>query len=178
VILRKPTGVRYGYELVRLLHDGKKASLIKPEELAKLREIVNDPKTVGIEETEEILKRIAEPPPSPIISDAGFKRYQLLVPNYIKEEDQYSVEIRIAHKQRAVGNQAMIFLNLPIADCSSKTEKPLVGRSAEKNEQVDYTIHSENRTLIYDTALAFAIASQRHRKDLAVILAELKKLGI
>jgi hypothetical protein len=178
VVLRKPTGVRYGCELVRLLHDGRKISLITPEEVAKLREIVNNPDMVGIEETEQIAQKIAEPPPSAVIGDTGFKRYQLLVPNYIKEGNQYNVEIKIAHKQKAVGNQAMIFLNLPIAHCSSKSEGPLVGRAAEKLEQVDYTINSENRNLIYDTALAFAIASQRHRRDLAEILSKLAKLGV
>lgn len=178
VVLRKETGVRYGCELVRLLHDGRKISLITPEELAQLREIVNNPNTVGIEETEQIAKKIAEPPPSAVIADTGFKRYQLLVPNYIKEGNQYQVEIKIAHKQKAVGNQAMIFLNLPIARCSSKSEEPLVGRAAEKLEQVDYTIKSENRNLIYDTALAFVIASSRHRRDMADILSKLEKLGI
>ena len=174
VVLRKETGVRYGCELVRLIHEGRKRSLITPEQLNELKTIVNNSDSDGIEEAEKIIMKIAGPAPSELIDNTGFRRYQLSVPNYIKQGNQYNVEIRIAHKQRAVGNQAMIFLNLPLVNCLPKSGESIIGRNANKLEEVDYTINSANSNLIYDTVLAFAIASKRHRRDMAMIFSKLR----
>ena len=85
----------------------------------------------------------------------------------------YAVEIKIAHKQRAVGNQAMIFVNLPLKYCQSKGSQPLIGRCADKSEKADYAINAGNVEMVFDTFVAFALASVSHRNDLKMIFEKL-----
>jgi hypothetical protein len=174
VVLQKDSGVRYGCELVRLLVEGQKLSLLSNDELKQLKSILQGSRGKGIEETEQIAQEITKNFSSHVGDQHGFKRYQLIVPNYIKKCLKYSVEIKIAHKQKAVGNQAMIFVNLPVEYCASELEKPIIGRPAERLEKINYLIDSTNHQLISDTVIAFAIASERHRRDMEMIFSALR----
>jgi len=168
VILQKDNGTRYGYELTALLVGGLKIGLITEDEISTLKALIEE-NFDRIEETEEI--ELAESPDNryDIEEKFGFKRYVLRTPDYLKKREKYNVEIKIAHKQRAVGNQAMIFLNLPIRFCQALDGSSLIGRIAEKKERIQYIIDKTNRTLIYDTLLAFIIGSKKHRDDIKLI---------
>lgn len=168
VVLNKPGGVRYGCELVRLIVEARKVSLLREDEFERLRQIVFSPLKNGIEETEQILRE-DDPQTHNLATSYGFARHRLVVPNYLKETETYSVEIKIAHKQRAVGNQAMIFVHLPLRHCVSQSDFPLIGRCAEKLELVSYSIGSGNVSLIRDTVIGFSLASNRHHNDIQAI---------
>jgi hypothetical protein len=126
VEIRKPQGVRYGCELVWLLKNGKDINLISQDRFNILQELVNSPLISGIEESEKI-ERSVDMDAVTIATERGFQRNILRVPNYLKIAQAYSVEIKIAHKQRAVGNQAMIYVNLPISSCQPLNSRPIVG---------------------------------------------------
>jgi len=165
--IQKKKKTVYGYELTRLVIEGKKLGLITVDEIDELKDLIAADFN-GIQENERIeLKRT--PDESRIGEKFGFKRHQLRTPDYIKRGEKYSVEIKISHKQRAVGNQSMIFLNLPIRFCTALDGSSVFGRIAEKKEEIQYIIDSTNRKLIFDTTLAFIVASKQHREDIKLI---------
>lgn len=168
VILNKPGGVRYGCELVRLVVEALEIGLLTDDEFERLKRIVFGSLENGIEESERIARE-----PDPLIDSLatkyGFTRHRLIVPNYLRSSEAYSVEIKIAHKQRAVGNQAMIYVHLPLRYCAPSSDALLIGRCAEKLEQAQYTIGRENIDLIRDTVVAFSLASSRHHNDIKAI---------
>lgn len=172
VVLNKPQGIRYGCELTCLLVESIKLGLLAQEKFKELEVLIKTPLQAGIEELEKI-RREEDHPAKTIATGYGFARHYLRVPNYLKESVSYSVEIKIAHKQRAVGNQAMIYVNLPFKFCQSQSSFPLIGRCAEKNEKVDYIIDCKNIGLVFDTLVAFALASLDHRNDLKMIFDKL-----
>lgn len=172
VELRKPQGIRYGCELIWLLKKGREAGLITAERVDILSNLINSSLAAGIEESEKI-ERTIDSGANTVATSMGFQRHYLHVPNYIKVAHSYAIEIKIAHKQRAVGNQAMIYVNIPVARCEPLNTKPLIGRIAEQSEQVRYVIDSKNSHLIDDAIIAFSIASQSHRADLKAIFEKL-----
>jgi hypothetical protein len=108
----------------------------------------------------ELVRLIVEGRKIGILAEAIFLELKELV---------YSVEIKIAHKQRAVGNQAMIYVHLPLSRCQSEEGQPFIGRCAERLEKAYYIVDSENIGVVYDTVVAFALASVDHRNDLRMI---------
>lgn len=172
VALNKPNGVRYGCELVRLLVESKSMGILSEARFAELRQLVFAPLDAGIEELEKI-QREDDLEANTIATKYGFARHYLRVPNYLRVAGSYAVEIKIAHKQRAVGNQAMIYVNLPLKYCQSQSSQPLIGRSANKSEKADCIIDASNVDMISDTIVAFALASVDHRNDLKMIFEKL-----
>lgn len=168
VALNKPQGIRYGCELTCLLVESSRLGLLPQDKFKELEILVRTPLEAGIEELEKI-KREADASAKTIATGYGFTRHYLHVPNYLKETGAYSIEIKIAHKQRAVGNQAMIYVNLPIKLCQSQSSTPLINRCAEKSEKADYIIDCKNVGMIFDAIVAFALASIDHRNDLKMI---------
>ncbi len=166
--IQKKAGTRYGYELTRLIVEGKELGLITKDEIAELKDLISA-NFDGVQEAERIEFK-QTPNSTPDIGEKfGFKRHQLITPDYIKRGEKYAVEIKIAHKQRAVGNQSMIFLNLPVRFCMALDGSSIVGRIAEQKEEIQYCIDSTNRKLIFDTTLAFIVASKQHREDIELI---------
>jgi len=172
VILQKPDGVRYGCELIRLLVEGRRSSLISTTEFSELRQFVESSMESGIEENEKI-KKMKQDKES-IAQQLGYVRYTLQVPDYLLDRSSYSVEIKIMHKQRAVGNQSMVFVNIPVQQCRTLNGQPLVGRQADSKELVEWVINKKNYGVIIDTIKAFCIASLRHKHDIQEIFKCLK----
>jgi len=172
VVLQKEQGVRYGCELAWLIQKSRDTGILPRTEYDALKRLVGTPLDQGIEESERVA-RAEDTKALTIAAEHGFVRHTLHVPNYLKTQTAYQVEIKIAHKQRAVGNQAMVYVNLPVEICQSQNGSPLVGRCAEKAEQLDYLIDSRNVGVVTDTVLAFALASRAHRDDLNQIFSKL-----
>lgn len=168
VVLQKPQGTRYGYELVRLLVESRNIGALSNERFDELDQLVHAPFQGGIEEQEQIA-RVDDPDANTVATQFGFSRHYLHVPNYWRTGTTYSVEIKIAAKQRAVGNQAMIFVNLPVEHCESQNDVPLIGRRANSKEKIRFTVGAHNVDVVYDTIVAFAVASEAHRNDLRMI---------
>lgn len=165
--LHKPVGIRYGCELARLMVEVRRLGLLPPARWRELRTLLDAQiETDGIEERERI---IMTPPTADAVVDAhGFRRFVQHVPDYLKIAPDYAVEIKIGPKQRAVGTQAMIYVHLPVQACSAEAGA-LPGRTAVQNEQAIYRITAANSTLVYDTVLAFVLASRSHARDIKLI---------
>ncbi len=175
VVLNKRGGVRYGCELVRLIVEARRLRLLSKKAFDRLRDVVNSPLEAGVEERERIREEeeLDADGPAVIPAEYAFVRRCFRVPVYLKRTDAYSLEITIKAKQRAVGNQAMVYVYLPLDRCCGRDGRPLVGRCAERNEKAEYDLSEENASLISDTVLAFAFASVRHRNDLRMIFEQL-----
>lgn len=78
--------------------------------------------------------------------------------------DEATIEIEVRHRQKAVGFQAMVFLLIPIKRCKPSN---LIGRTAKRNELVQWSPSTE---VLKGLVRAFAIASRRHRDDIAELL--------
>lgn len=172
VVLNKKQGVRYGCELAWLVQKSCAIGILPQNEYLQLKSLLNEPMNRGIEES-ELIRRKTDLNTTTLATARGFVRHILQVPNYLKTTELFEIEIRIAHKQRAIGNQAMVFVNLPITACKSQNSRSLVGRCANSLEQADYVVDKNNVGLIVDTVTAFAIASQTHRADLKTIFEKL-----
>ena len=114
----------------------------------------------GIAETETVARVETE------VSRLGFLRTEYRFPCYIKRRNDYEIEITLFRRQRAVGLQAMIYVNLPLRRCRAENGEPLIGRMAGVNELALFRIHRENARLAIDLIEAFACASRTHRADL------------
>ena len=69
----------------------------------------------------------------------------------------------------------MVYLCLPLIQCNSEINKPLIGRIAEENEKIFYIIDESNKDIVYDTILAFIFSSNKHLEDLKLIFYQLEK---
>ena len=176
LILNKEKGVRYGCELAKLWLDALRLEMLSSNNLEDLIELANKSSFGGIENNEIIEKKPFSENTGSLQNELGFIRYVQAIPNYIKNSDKYSVEIKLAHKQRAVGIQAMIYVWIPIKFCKSEDGTKIIGRTAIKNERVIYEINKENADLILDATRAFCVASKRHSNDMKMILEATKKL--
>jgi hypothetical protein len=160
---------RYGYELIWLFKHAADLGLITKVRRRRLLELVNEPLIDGIEETEKI-QMVLSTSVQNEATKQGFSRHQFHVPSYFKGADSYAIQVKIAPKQRAVGNQAMIYVHLPISHCTTMDGSELSGRVAARNEHVRYEIKDANSLLIDDCIVAFAQASCTHRNDLKRLL--------
>jgi R.Pab1 restriction endonuclease len=168
------TKARYGYELVWLLYQAKKRNILPSARYKNLRKLVFGKMISGIEESEKIQMH-SDLGAKTTATEHGFVRHYLHTPNYLLAAKSYSIELKIAHKQRATGNQAMIYVHVPLNRCQSNTKKtPLIGRCAIKREKANYIIDASCVDLICNTIVAFALASVAHRNDLQKILSSNK----
>lgn len=166
---------RYGAELTRLLVESRHLGLLLQQDFEELKELIGAPLTNGIEESDRILLRHS--PEALLATRHGFARFVLEVPFYEKRTPEYAIQISISKKQRAVGNQAMVYVCLPIAHCTSRSaENSFIGRIADVKEEATYCITSANVSLIIDAIVAFAIASQNHREDFKRIFEKVEAL--
>jgi len=162
-----------GFELTRLLYEGIKLKILSNADLHKLEEFINNVQaTETLDENEKIFRedRFQE-------IKGGFKKFEEKTPLFIKknEEGSYFVEIILKHRQYAVGVQSMVYLCIYIEKLKDKNGNSLIGRNAEAKEVGEFETTLGNKELITDVVKAFAIASQRHKKDVLSILEQIKE---
>ena len=166
---------RYGAELTRLLVEARHLGLLSQQDFEGLKQLISEPLINSVEESDRILLRKSSP--DTLATRHGFARFVLEVPFYEKRTSAYAIQISISKKQRAVGNQAMVYVCLPVAQCTSRsTQNAFIGRTADAKEKATYCITSQNVSLITDAIVAFAIASQNHRDDFRRIFEKIEAL--
>ena len=166
---------RYAAELTRLLVEARHLGLLSQQDFEGLKQLISAPLINGVEESDRILLRKSSE--DTLATRHGFARFVLEVPFYEKRTAEYTIQISISKKQRAVGNQAMVYVCLPIAQCTSRSaENSFIGRTADVKEEATYCITSQNVSLITDAIVAFAIASQNHRDDFRRIFENIETL--
>jgi len=165
----------YPCELAFLVQHAKNSGLLSAGDFEELCRLASgDVEGGGIEESERILENEENATLFPPAQKYGFRRSVRLTPRYVKMCENYVVEVQVSPKQRAVGNQAMIYLCIPIKFCTDEEDASPIGRVAKKNESLKFKIQRNNADMIKDTVIAFLLASQRHRRDIHEILERMK----
>ena len=77
-------------------------------------------------------------------------------------------EITIKEKQRAVGNQPMLYVCIPVSELITKP--PLIGRSAETKEHAEFILDKNNYEVVLHLVKIFGILSPVHRTDIINII--------
>ena len=165
----------YPCELAFLVQHAKGSGLLSAGDFEELCRLASgDVEGGGIEESEKIIESEENVNWFPPAQQYGFRRSVRLTPRYVKMCENYVVEVQVSPKQRAVGNQAMIYLCIPIKFCTDEEDASPIGRVAKKNESLKFKIQRNNADMIKDTVIAFLLASQRHRQDIHRILERMK----
>ncbi|MFA4647223.1 R.Pab1 family restriction endonuclease [Pyrococcus kukulkanii] len=141
----------YDYELSKIVKLAYRAGILSERDIKELLEFVDgvssylEDKGIWRKSTKRCLH--------------GFELYEEVYPVAKKELPTGEfIEIVLKHKQRAVGYQSMVYVCIPLTNIRPS----LAGRSARKNEIVEYEVPPE---LIKETLKAFIIASESHKKD-------------
>ena len=77
-------------------------------------------------------------------------------------------EIIIKEKQRAIGVQPMLFFCFPVSNLFSTT--PLIGRTANQNEQATLIINASDAYDYLKMLEIFGMLSQKHNHDILEII--------
>lgn len=163
----------YGCEFIWLLAESLRIQIMSKQRLDEILEIASAMPSGGFAEEETIIQK--EDLDSGELSKHGFRRFALQVPVHLKSMETFAVEIKIAPRQRAVGNQAMVFVHLPLSCCHPLDGlPPFVDRTAKKKERAEYRINAENIEILSDIATAFLLASAKHRDDMRKLLEQIR----
>lgn len=77
-------------------------------------------------------------------------------------------EILIKERQYAIGVQPMLYLCFPITEL--KSERILLGRSVDKNEEAEFIIDNTNYEILLNLLYFFGMLSKNHKKDIISII--------
>jgi hypothetical protein len=104
------------------------------------------------------------------INKFDFEYTQVKYPLLIHKFNGYEIvtEIKITEKQYAVGTQPMLYFCFPITKL--KTEKSLIGRTAETKEIAHFEITENNISVFLEILKMFGILSNNHRHDILQII--------
>ena len=173
VILRQGGKKFYGREFIWLLAESRQIGILPQQRLEEALKIASTPPSGGFADEEAIVRTAA--PCSGALTDSGFRLFNLRVPAFLKSAETYAVEIKVTHRQYAVGNQAMVFVHLPLSHCRPLGgREPFAGRMAEKKEMAEYRINAKNVGILSDIATAFLFASVKHRDDMRQLLEQIR----
>jgi len=83
------------------------------------------------------------------------------------------IELFVDSKQKAVGNQVMLFFDIPVKELEEW--KNLENRPAYTNEKVTWTINKKNSEVLVYLVKCFMSGSQQHNQDLLSICKAIQK---
>jgi hypothetical protein len=167
VVFQRNGVTKYGHELSTLLLDARQLGIVSRDELAALRKSLDGGKA-GIEETEDVsLEKVAAPREK---LPAGFEELVEKSALFVKETPHGRIEIRIQKKQRAVGDQAMLYVCLPTSLLRRADGSPRPPVPAKTKEQAVYVFDKDNAGFLLDIVRAFGVASRQHNEDMRAIL--------
>lgn len=161
---------RYGFELSSLLFLAVKHNVVGKEILA---EILQYAKQVNDNEYLDVVTKISRNfKGEKILSGMNFHKFTDTYEAYLVIKESYVIEAIVKHKQRAVGYQPMVYINLPI----SKFEENVVGRKAMAKEYISYCVNEGKNNFLQDCLKVFILTSARHRVDIRNILLAIQQL--
>jgi len=171
LIVPKTNEIRYGYELSKIIWNARRIGILNDDDFDELDKFINNiNNTDTLEENEEIVLQKTN---TEVLG--GFIKAIQKVPVFIKNNGEYFVEIKLEHKQRAVGLQAMIYLCIWLRYCEDDAGNQILNRNAEMKEMCTYKIDISKKDLIKDVIKAFAIASQKHKRDIGLIVQQVRE---
>jgi hypothetical protein len=160
---------KFGAELSKLLVDALRAGIISTNDLLRERDRLAKLAEATLEEREGT---IIEKTPLDTKSGLpdGFTRWTQKTPQFLRETAHGWIQIQLKPRQRAVGNQAMVYVCLPLNRVLAADGSPLPPGPAKTKETVFYDFTRANAGFLLDIVRAFAIASKQHNEDMGNIL--------
>lgn len=164
---------KFGAELSKLLVDALRQGVISTNDLLRERDRLAKLAEVTLEEREGVTTEKTPLDAKGGELPAGFTRWTQKVPQFLRETEHGWIQIQLKPRQRAVGNQAMVYVCLPMSQVLTADGRPRTPGPAKTKETVFYDFTRTNAGFLLDVVRAFAIASRQHNEDMAQILGKI-----
>jgi len=161
---------KYLYELSEYLYYLVKFGLFSIKKLEDLKEFLSSLKKSDLIEKHSHCQIKRTHPQNENINNLDFEILKIEYPQLIYKFKNYEIiaEITIREKQRAIGVQPMLYFCFPITELISN--KPLIGRVAEKKEFAYFKINKDNAMVVFEMIKIFGMLSVSHRFDIVQVL--------
>ena len=161
---------KYLYELSEYLYYLVKFGLFSIKKLEDLKEFLSSLKKSDLIEKHSHCQIKRTHPQNENINNLDFEILKIEYPQLIYKFKNYEIiaEITIREKQRAIGVQPMLYFCFPITELISN--KPLIGRVAEKKEFAYFKIDKDNAMVVFEMIKIFGMLSVSHRFDIVQVL--------
>jgi len=164
---------KFGAELSKMLVDALRQGVISTNDLLRERDRLAKLAEVTLEEREGVTTEKTPLDAKGGELPAGFTRWTQKVPQFLRETEHGWIQIQLKPRQRAVGNQAMVYVCLPMSQVLTADGRPRTPGPAKTKETVFYDFTRTNAGFLLDVVRAFAIASRQHNEDMAQILGKI-----
>lgn len=164
---------KFGAELSKILVDALRQGVISTNDLFRERDRLAKLAEVTLEEREGVTTEKTPLDAKGGALPAGFTRWTQKVPQFLRETEHGWIQIQLKPRQRAVGNQAMVYVCLPMTQVLASDGKLRTPGPAKTKETVFYDFTRTNAGFLLDVVRAFAIASRQHNEDMAQILGKI-----
>lgn len=165
--------IKYGGELAKILLESLRLGFISTNDITRERNSLNKLADSTLEERESVTMEKTPLTKKNKSLPQGFMRWTEKVPQFVRETKFGSVQIQLKPKQRAVGNQAMVYVCLPMTKVLNADGSPRNAAVARSKETVFYNFNRDNADFLFDIVRAFGIASRQHNEDMNRILGEI-----
>ncbi|MBI3875782.1 MAG: R.Pab1 family restriction endonuclease [Verrucomicrobia bacterium] len=164
---------KFGAELTKILVEALRIGIISTNDLLHERDRLAKLADTTLEEHEGItVEKTSAPPDGRPLPD-GFARWTQKVPRFVRETESGSIQIQLKPRQRGVGNQAMIYVCLPMTTMRAMDGSPRPSGPARTKETVLYIFDRKNAGFLLDVVRAFGMASRQHNEDMNQILSKI-----
>lgn len=163
---------KFGAELSKILVDALRQGVISTNDLLRERDRLAKLSDATLEEREGITTEKTPFDAQSGLPD-GFARWTQRVPQFLRETEHGWIQIQLKPRQRAVGNQAMVYVCLPMTQVLAADGRPRLPGPAKTKETVFYDFTRSNAGFLLDVVRAFAIASRQHNEDMSQILGKI-----
>lgn len=168
---------KFGAEFSKILVDALRLGVISKDDLLRERDRLAKLAEATLEEREGITTEKTPLEPKGGALPEGFTRWTQKVPQFLRETEHGWIQIQLKPRQRGVGNQAMVYVCLPMTAVRTPDGKPRPAGPAHTKETVFYHFDKSNSGFLLDIVRAFAIASKQHNEDMGQILGKILELG-
>ncbi len=163
---------KFGAELSQMLVDALRLGVISTNDLLRERDRLAKLAEATLEEREGITTEKTPLDAKGGLPD-GFTRWTQKVPQFLRETEHGWIQIQLKPRQRAVGNQAMVYVCIPMKSVLTADGKARAPGPAKTKETVFYEFSRANAGFLLDIVRAFAIASKQHNEDIGQILGKI-----
>jgi len=164
---------KFGAELTKILVESLRLGLISTNDLLRARDHLAKLAESTLEEREGVTVEKTPPAQKGAPLPDGFTRWTQRVPQFLRETEHGWIQIQLKPRQRAVGNQAMVYVCLPMTRVFAADGTPRPPGAAKPRETVFYEFNRANAGFLLDVVRAFGIASRQHNEDMGNILGKI-----
>ncbi len=167
---------KFGAELSKMLVDALRLGVISTNDILRERDRLAKLSEATLEEREGITTEKTPLEKKGGALPDGFTRWTQKVPQFLRETEHGWIQIQLKPRQRAVGNQAMVYVCIPMTRVLTADGKPRAPGPAKTKETVFYEFSHANAGFLLDIVRAFAIASKQHNEDMGQILGKILEM--